>query len=135
MNLQEFLNKNRVDGLTKEVAISNRFRDEKGELLKFKIKAITRSEYVESRKKAAKTDKKGNVIFDESKFEIDIIINNTVYPNFKDSQSLKETGASTASEYIEKVLLAGEIVELSGAIIDFSGFNNDIKLLIEEAKN
>ena len=35
--LQDFLNRNLVDNLTKEVAISDRLRDENGALLKAKI--------------------------------------------------------------------------------------------------
>lgn len=135
MNLQEFLNNNVVEGMTKEVAISDRFRDESGDLLKFKISAMTRKQHEEARKKATKIDKKGNQTFDNNKFETDIVINNTVYPNFKNAESLKAVGVNTAEEYIDKVLLSGEIVRLADEIVGFSGFKKDINELIEEAKN
>jgi hypothetical protein len=52
MNIQQFLNANPVDNITEEVVISPRFKDEKGELLKFTIKAMMPNEFEEIRKRA-----------------------------------------------------------------------------------
>ena len=134
MNLQEFLNKNKVKGLTKEIVLADRFRDENGKLLKFKIKTITRSEYEEIQAKTKKIDENGNIYYD-SKFETELIISGTVYPNFKDAESMKEVGAKTAAEYVEEVLLLGESARLLNEISAFSGFNSNINDLIEESKN
>ena len=51
MGIQEFLNKNKVIGLTEEVAVSGRISDEKGVPLKFKVKTISSKDYDDLRNK------------------------------------------------------------------------------------
>ncbi|WP_129600473.1 phage tail assembly chaperone [Anaerophilus nitritogenes] len=135
MNLQEFLNNNPVDNVTEEVVISERFKAGKDKYLKFKIKAMTNNEFEEIRKKSTTMKKKGKVDFDVQKFNLSIIIENTVYPDFKDAESIKKLGCITPEDYVKKVLLAGEIVELSTQIQKLSGFDQDMDTLVEEAKN
>ena len=40
MNLQEFLNANIVEGREKEIVLNDRFKDEEGKILKFKIRSM-----------------------------------------------------------------------------------------------
>lgn len=134
MNLQEFLNSNPVDGLVEEVAVSERFKDEKG-IIKFKVKALTNNQFEEIRKKCMTMKKAGKVEFNTGKFNNSIVIANTIEPNFKDAESIKKLGCTTPEQYLNKVLLAGEIVELSQQIQKISGFNQDMDELVEEAKN
>lgn len=136
--LQKFLNTNPIDGLTEEVPISDRFKDEKGDLLKFKIKVMSSTDLGEYRKKAMKFNPKNK----NSKVEVDtnqltsaIVINHTVDPNFKDAESIKATGCSSPEAYLNKVLLPGEIDDLSERIQSLSGFNKTMDDLVEEAKN
>lgn len=135
--LQEFLNSNLVDGLTEEVAISSRFKDKDGNLLKFKIKAMSGSEYEDIRKKCMRIAAKGkrSVEMDLRKMNNTIVIENTLDPSFKDAESIKKVGCANPEEYLEKVLLAGEIAELANQIQQLSGFNRDINDLMDEAKN
>lgn len=135
--LQEFLNSNVVDGLTEEVAISDRFKDKDGKLLKFKIKAMTGSEFEDIRKKSMKVAAKGkrSVEMDLRKMNNTIVIENTLDPSFKDAESIKKLGCANPEEYLEKVLLAGEIAELANQIQRLSGFHTDLSELVEEVKN
>lgn len=136
--LQEFLNANPVDNLTAEVLISDRFKDKEGNILKFKIKAMTNDEFEEIRKKATKIDfKKGkrNVDFDARKFNEQVVINHTIDPDFKNAESIKKVGCMSPEQYLNKVLLAGEIAELAEQIQILSGFEKDMSDLVEEAKN
>lgn len=133
--LQEFLNANAVEGLTKEIAVSERIKDENGELYKFKIKTMTQKELDNLRAKSTTYGKGNKKIWDNAKFNSAVVINNTIYPNFKDAENLKKLGAVTPEDYLDKVLLAGEINRLSIEIMSFSGFNQDINELIEQAKN
>lgn len=137
-SLQEFLNNNPVDNLTAEVVVSERFRDKNGNILKFKIKAMTNEEFEEIRKAAMRVSfskGKRSLDFDVRRFNELIVINNTVDPNFKDAESIKKLGCVTPEQYLNKVLLAGEIAELAQQIQKLSGFGKDMDELVEEAKN
>lgn len=136
MSLQAFLNANPVDNLTDEVAISDRFKDKDGKLLKFKIKAMGSDEFEDLRKKSMRvtTGKRRNVELDLRTFNNAIVIGFTLEPNFKDAESIKQLGCTTPEQYLNKVLLPGEISELSNQIQQLSGFK-DMDELVEEAKN
>lgn len=136
MTLQEFLNKNKnIYNLTTEVAISKRLSDENGKPFLFKIKGISSSVYELIRRQNTKIDDSGQIKFNNSGFNFDLILKATVYPNFKDAESIKEAGAADPRGYIESVLLPGEIAKLANKISEFNGFKDDINELIEEAKN
>ena len=49
--LQEFLNQNLVEGMTKEIPVSNRLRDSNGKLFTAMIKTVTQKEVKELRRK------------------------------------------------------------------------------------
>ncbi len=131
MTLQEFLNNNVVEGQTTEVAISERLKDENGNLYKFKIKALSMPEIEEIRKKSSL---KRNDI-DLCKYNANICIYGTVSPSFKDASSIEKTKSVTAENYLFKVLKAGEISKLADKIFEFSGYADNINELVEEAKN
>lgn len=135
MDLQEFLNQNIVDDVTAEVVVSERLKDGNGDLYKFKIKAMTSKEFEEIRKNCAKRNKKGTVEVDENKLSNLMLLNSVIYPDFKDVESLNKLGCVTSEQYINKVLLAGEIHTLVQEIQTLSGFNKDIGELKEEVKN
>ena len=133
--LQDFLNRNLVDNLTKEVAISDRLRDENGALLKAKIQTMTVKELNALRKDNTKINKKGKPEVDTEKLNTAIVIENTIDPNFKDAESMKLTGCIKPEQYLDKVLLSGEVATLSDEILKFSGFNTSMNELVDEVKN
>lgn len=133
--LQDFLNSNPVDNLTEEVVVSNRFKDKEGNFLKFKIKAMSGPEFEDVRKRSTTIQKKGKVEFNAQRFNNTSVINNTLEPSFKDAESIKKLGCSTPEEYLNKVLLPGEIATLAEHIQKLSGFDTDMEELVEEAKN
>jgi hypothetical protein len=135
MDLQEFLNSHPVDNLTEEVVVSPRFKDGQGNLLKFTIKAMTSQEFDEIRRACMQVKKGRRVEFDAQKFNLRVVINNTIVPNFKDAESIKRLGCHTPEEYVQKVLLAGEITTLAQKIQELSGFDVEMDELVEEAKN
>lgn len=134
--LQEFLNANPVDNLTAEVVVSDRFKDSEGNILKFKIRAMSGDEFEECRKKSMTITggKRRNVELNLGKLNAAIVISCTLEPNFKDAESIQKLGCATPEQYLNRVLLPGEIVELSSQIQQLSGFK-DMDELIEEAKN
>lgn len=137
--LQEFLNAHPVRGLTAEVAISDRFRDENGDLLKFKIGVMTSAQFEAYRKQAMtmKVDMgsgQQRLDMDLDRFNKLIVINHTLDPNFKDAASIQALGCQTPEEYIDAVLLPGELAQLSQEIQRLSGFK-PMNELVKEAKN
>lgn len=133
--LQDFLNANLVDGITDEVVISDRFKDGNGKLLKFKIKAMTNREFDDIRKRCTEIKKGRKVEFNAQKFNIAVITENTLNPDFKDAASIQKVGCATPEDYLNKVLLAGEIATLANEIQKLSGFDVEMEDLVEEAKN
>lgn len=133
--LQEFLNQNIIEGMTKEVPISNRLRDSNGKLFMAKIKTVTQKEIKELRRKHTKINKKGEQEVNSEAFAEELVVENTINPNFKDAESIKKVGCINPYQYLNKVLVSGEVATLQSEILKFSGFREDIDELIEETKN
>ena len=133
--LMNFLIENSVEELTEEVPVGERFKDNEGNLLKFKIKAVPSDEFATLQKQCTVTRKKGKVEFDSKKFNEQIANNYTIDPNFRDAEAIKKLGVLTPEQFLNKTLLAGELTALVEAISKLSGFDQDIDELREEAKN
>ncbi len=119
MDIQEFLNANRIDNIFKEVKVSDRICTADGKPYLFKIKALSMEEFQRAK---AKTDKSGRGSLNG--FKSAVVISGCVEPNFKDAKSLKALGAALPEDYLKKVLLAGEISRLAGEILKLSGFGD-----------
>lgn len=137
--LKDFLIEN-ADVASKEVevAISSRFKDKEGNLLKFKIRPMNGDEFGKYQKQCTSFNmvgKKRETNFDSGKFNNLCIVNHCIDPDFKDSSFIKQLGVQTPEQAVGKVLLAGEIVELGNQITQISGFDVDINEEIENAKN
>lgn len=127
MTLSEFFNRNKLEGQTKEIVITDRIKDENGENFKFIIKPIGSDEFKDIGEKA-----------DIKKVSVDtlLVVNNCIYPNFKKKDEMKEAGFSTAVEYVNAVLGAGEVIKLANEIMNFSGFGKkDVEKDVETVKN
>ncbi|RJX40869.1 XkdN-like protein [Paenibacillus pinisoli] len=135
MSLQDFLNSNLVTDLTEDVAVSTRFKDKDGNLLKFKIKAMSNPDFNDLRKSCTEVKKNRKVEFDSHRFNLRMIINHTVVPDFKHAESIQKLGLHTPEEYVESTLLAGEVTTLASKIQELSGFDVDMSALVDEAKN
>ncbi|WP_317367745.1 hypothetical protein [uncultured Tyzzerella sp.] len=134
-SLQEILNLNVVDNITHYVEISNRLKDENGDNLKFKIKPIIFEELNRLKRKATFINKNGQAIIDEGKLNTLCIIEATLEPSFKDIKSMEQLNVSTPEQYLNKVLLAGEIEKLIKEILIISGFMESIDELVVDIKN
>jgi Phage XkdN-like tail assembly chaperone protein, TAC len=134
--LTEFLMTNPIDELAEETVIfSLRIKDEKGDPLKATIKPMSAKAYNSYQKQATKIGKKGKVDFDNDLYQSLIVINHTADPNFRDEKNMEALTCQTPEQYLNRVLLPGEISELAKSILDVSGFNDDLEELKEKAKN
>ena len=126
--LEQFLSLPDVNEIQEEVFVNNRVGT-------FTIKPMSSAQFDEYSKRCrSKVNKKG-MDFDTAKFNLLIVAGQTIKPDFNNAELLKKAGCATASELIEKKLLAGEIAVLSEKISEISGFNTDINEKVAEAKN
>lgn len=134
-SLQEILNLNVVDNITHYVEISNRLKDKNGDNLKLKIRPISFEELNRLKRKSTFIDKNGQAIIDEGKLNTLCIIESTLEPSFKDIKSMEKLNTNTPEQYLNKVLLAGEIERLIKEILIISGFMESIDELVCDIKN
>lgn len=126
--LEEFLALPDVSDIQETIYVNER-------LGSFVVKPMTSAQFDEYSKRCrSKVNKKG-VDFDGGKFNLLIVAGQTIKPDFNNAELLKKAGCATASELIQKKLLAGEIALLSEKISEISGFSTDINESIQEAKN
>lgn len=126
--LKDFLSLPDVSAMTEEIYINER-------LGTFTIKPMTERQCSNYRNRCKGKVNKQGMDFDGGKFNLLIITGQTVDPDFSDAEFLSESGCSTASEFISKKFLAGEIADIAEKITKASGFDSDINEDVEEAKN
>ncbi len=109
--------------LTKEVELelSSRLKG-----IKFKVVPVSGKDFTDL-KQSCRTMKNGIMTFNDSKFNEQIICKCCTQPTFNDEKSLTQSGCKTPSELINKVLKAGEIVDLVNHITSLSGFESPDK--------
>lgn len=127
--LADFLIEGCEGSENKEVVISKRLSKHP-----FTIKPMSGKEYYEYVKASTKILSK-KAEFDAERFNIMVIVNHTINPNFKSADDIKKAGCTLPEQYLNKVLFAGEIVELAKQISEISGFNESMDDLVIEAKN
>ena len=128
--LQDFLIENQIGDVKDEIIVSPRLKGRP-----FSIRAMTGDEFNSYQKAATKVHKGKRVDFDNARFQEMVIINHTTEPNFRDAEFIKRAGCATPGQLLNKVLLAGEMAELSSKITELSGFDVELDEMVEEAKN
>lgn len=135
MNLMDFLIEHTGTDLTEEVIVSERFKDDAGQLIKFKIRALSNDEFSAMQKRNTKYDKKGRPSFDQRGAILDVVLLCTIDPNFKNEEAVKKANVLSPEQLINKLLLPGEVMELYNAISSLSGFDKEPDELRDEVKN
>lgn len=117
-----------------EIVISERFKEE-GKPVPFKIRALTQEE-ADRLKKQFTRKVKGEKIIDADRLTSAIIVAATVEPDFRDETLCQAYGTMDPLQVPAKMLLAGEYVKLSDAIMKLSGMDDESEAEeAEEAKN
>ncbi len=70
--------------------------------------------------------------FDSGNLEINILLEGCVSPDLTDQRFVERFGGAVASEMVQRILLPGEITDLSNAIEQLTGYR---RLTIAEVKN
>lgn len=116
----------------REVVISNRFQDEKGNPVPFRIRAITQEENDKIVNSCKRRLKNGEETVDTRLLGRKLVVAATVEPDFRSAEMCEHFGTLDPLEVPGKMLLSGEYTRLMEAINDLSGFNDDA---VAEAKN
>lgn len=138
-DLKAFL-KPSITEMTNSVTISNRFKDENGNLAQFEIKSITQEQNDALIKASTKIvqGKRGQreEIFNKIQYQARLVLECTAMPNFRDPEMLQAYGVIDPLELPGKMLLSGEFAKLADSIMVVNGFEEeDPEKLREEAKN
>lgn len=120
----------------KEIFVSDRFKDENGDPIPFKIRALTQEQADAITKQSTKVTMKNGIRqenFDASEFNRRLVIAGTVDPDFSSTQVCQACGVLDPTLVPGKTLLSGEFARLREAITRLSGF--DVDGVEQEAKN
>ncbi len=113
---------------TKEVIISERFKDKDGAVVPFTIKALSQAENEAISKRCQKSGKE----IDNIEYTQRIVVAGTVEPNFADKELLTAFGSSPDTPLLNPLelpgimLRAGEYARLVQEIMQLSGFDEDL---------
>ena len=127
-NLEKFIAMPDVKDVTEEVYINERIGS-------VKIKPMTNAEYNSYLARCRGKLTKSGVSFDDGKYNILVLRNHVIDPNFCDAEALNKAGYTTPDDFINAKLKAGEIQDIVIKIAELSGIGGAIDEAIEEAKN
>lgn len=141
--LEDFLmNTNAAAIAETELVVSERFKDENGKAIPFRIRSITEAENKRIRKECQKVsfDKKTRrkeTTTDQDAYLSKLVIACTVEPNFKSAELQAHYGVMGAEALVDALLLPGEYAELLLGVQAINGFDldEDINATVDEAKN
>lgn len=122
----------------KEVFISDRFKDEEGKVVPFRIRSVTQEENDalnrQSFRKVRGADGQMVKEFDLITYRRKLAVAATVFPDFTDKEICDAYGTMDATEVVVKMLRPGEFALLGEKISELSGFTADDPT-VNEAKN
>lgn len=134
--LSAFLNPLPVDE-EREVMISDRFRDEEGNPVPFRIRALTQAQNDAIAKQATRiVNRNGQKVkeLDQSLYSTLLVVAGTVQPDFAQNDLCTAYGVLDPNLVPGRMLRAGEFARLMEEISALSGFEQP-EALAEEAKN
>ncbi len=126
-----------VTGVTKQVIVSDRFKDDEGNPVPFVIKAINQKENEKLARMSRKASNvKGTPVesLDNLLYTKRLVLACVQEPDFSDQEMCKYYGTEDPLDVPSQMLSVGEYNRLSEAILELNGMR-DSKELLEDAKN
>lgn len=100
----------------------------------FTVKALSNDALRKANDQATVPTGRGEKRLDAQLFNAVVITKGCVDPDFSNKALIQKYEATDAADCVVKALLPGELVKLTQAIMDLSGFGNEDEL-VEDAKN
>ena len=126
-DLYAFLHPVKPEDVTEDVVISDRFKDQNGNVVPFKIKALTKGK-VEQLARQCRVKNKGKDFDTNVELGTRMIVEATVYPDFTSAELCEAYGTLDPLEVVSKMLLYGEANKLAAAISKLSGTGDEINI-------
>lgn len=123
-----------TDGIEKDVCVSDRFKDEKGNTVPVKIRALTQEESEKMRRASThRAVKNGQPVdeFDPDEYNHRLLLKAVIDPDLSSEEACKACGVLDPLMVPGKLFLAGEYTKLMTEINRISGFGT----VEDEAKN
>lgn len=130
-NLSSFLHENLENEIIEEIALSNRFKDEEGNIIKWKIKSI--STLIDEELRALCYNKDDE--FDYNKYLGKLTARCTLYPNLNSVELQNSYKVYDSDSCLKQMLLPGEYANLVEKVQQINGFNQTFDELVDIAKN
>lgn len=111
----------------KEITLSDRFVDEAGELLKFKLRGISQKEHaaiIDAANKPKTVDGVTTYELDQREYNTRLVLAALVEPCLTSSETCKEYGVADPMLIPGSLFSAGEFTKLTREISKLSGFGN-----------
>ncbi|AYB39968.1 phage tail assembly chaperone [Brevibacillus laterosporus] len=138
-DLSVFFAENVNMNVTEEVFVSDKFKDKKGKVVKWKIKAISEEENKEVRKKASvrKKVKKNQYTseLDNELYNMELVLQSVVFPDLYNAELQKSYDVVGADNLIRKMLFPGEFANLLQEVIAINGYDKEVDEMADEIKN
>lgn len=136
MSLTAFLKDNVPNPyLEVDFVVSDRFKDEQGNPIAWKLRAMDPDKSLISSDNAMTIDKKGNANFKVSAYYKSVVINSVVYPNLHDSTLQDSYAVLSAEDLLNAMLNSQEFNRLLKKCQEINGLDKDFDALKDEVKN
>jgi len=134
---RKIMTEKKYEKLEKMVHFSDRYLDKDGKPELAKIRAIRPSEQAEYQDNMTSSDKKGrNFKVKTGTYQMDVILNHTIEPDFRDADWLAAEGLGTPESLVDKYLDVGEATTLFNEIQKLSGLREEDEIdVVKEVKN
>lgn len=139
-NLKAFMAESAIRYKEAEYVVSDRFKDENGNSIAWRIKILTENEIDKLRNQCKKRvvdpkTRQSHIETDTGKLSDLMVENCVVYPNLNDATLQDSYGAIGAIELAKTMLMPGEYSDLALAINEANGFASGMADKIKRAKN
>ena len=136
MSLTAFLKDNVPNPyLEVDFVVSDRFKDEQGNPIAWKLRAMDPDKSLISSDDAMIIDKKGNANFKVSAYYKSIVANSVVYPNLRDKELQDSYKVFTPADLLNAMLNASEFNRLLKKCQEINGIDKDFDTLKDDVKN
>jgi len=102
---------------------------------KFILRPLTLGEYDAVRKRAINPNMSAAERADSIELNRQLVIESCVEPNFRSEALLDALCVKTPSAAIDKVLMAGEVINIANKVMEISGFGDNMDKARKDAKN
>lgn len=137
MSLTSFLKDNVVDPYqVVEYVVSDRFKDENGAPIKWKLKPMSPDIALQVSDDAVITDiKSKKAEFKTSAYQKNVVVRSVIYPDLNNAELQDSYGVMNGSDLLNKMLNADEFNGLLNKCMDVNGLSKDFSEKKDEVKN